>query len=52
MRLEGTIRSNGIHAAAVVIAPAPIVDYTPLQRAQKGGISTQYSMSPWRSLGC
>lgn len=51
MRLEGTIRSNGIHAAGVVIAPEPIVNYTPLQRAQKGGISTQYSMNPVEQLG-
>lgn len=51
MRLEGTIRSNGVHAAGVVIAPEEIVNYTPLQRAQKGGISTQYSMGPIEELG-
>lgn len=51
MRLEGTIRSNGVHAAGVVIAPNEIVNYTPLQRAQKGGISTQYSMGPIEELG-
>lgn len=51
MKLEGTIRSNGVHAAGVVIAPEAIVNYTPLQRAQKGGISTQYSMNPVEELG-
>jgi DNA polymerase-3 subunit alpha len=51
MTLEGTIRSNGVHAAGVVIAPEEIVQYTPLQRAQKGGISTQYSMGPIEELG-
>lgn len=51
VRLEGTIRSNGVHAAGVVIAPEPIVGYTPLQRAQKGGNSTQYSMGPVEELG-
>ncbi len=51
MKLEGTIRSNGIHAAGVVITPEEIVKYTPLQRAQKGGISTQYSMGPIEELG-
>ncbi len=51
MKLEGTIRSNGVHAAGVVIAPEEIVKYTPLQRAQKGGISTQYSMGPIEELG-
>jgi DNA polymerase III subunit alpha len=50
-KLEGTIRSNGVHAAGVVIAPEEIVKYTPLQRAQKGGISTQYSMGPIEELG-
>jgi len=51
MKLEGTIRNNGVHAAGVVIAPEEIVKYTPLQRAQKGGISTQYSMGPVEELG-
>ncbi|MBW3538280.1 DNA polymerase III subunit alpha [Candidatus Parcubacteria bacterium] len=51
IKLEGTIRSNGVHAAGVVIAPDEIVNYTPLQRAQKGGISTQYSMNPIEELG-
>jgi DNA polymerase-3 subunit alpha len=51
MRLEGTIRSNGVHAAGVVIAPEPITGYAPLQRAQKGGIATQYSMGPVEELG-
>jgi DNA polymerase III subunit alpha len=51
IRLEGTIRSNGVHAAGVVIAPEPIVGYTPLQRAQKGGIATQYEMHAVEELG-
>ncbi|HSX41599.1 MAG TPA: DNA polymerase III subunit alpha [Candidatus Saccharimonadales bacterium] len=50
-QLEGTIRSNGVHAAGVVIAPEDIVTFTPLQRAQKGGICTQYSMGPIEQLG-
>jgi DNA polymerase-3 subunit alpha len=51
MELEGTIRSNGVHAAGVVIAPSPIVNYVPLQRAQKGGPCTQYSMGYIEELG-
>ncbi|HEY6736521.1 MAG TPA: DNA polymerase III subunit alpha [Candidatus Saccharimonadia bacterium] len=51
MELEGTIRNNGVHAAGVVIAPAPIVNYVPLQRAQKGGPCTQYSMGYIEELG-
>lgn len=46
MKLEGTIRSHGVHAAGVVIAPDDIVNYSPLEIAQKGAITTQYSMGP------
>ncbi len=51
VRLEGTIRSHGVHAAGVVIAPDEIVNYTPLEMAQKGVIATQYSMNPIEELG-
>ncbi len=51
MKLEGTIRSHGVHAAGVVIAPEEIVAYTPLEMAQKGVVSTQYSMNPIGDLG-
>lgn len=51
VRLEGTIRSHGIHAAGVVIAPDDIVKFVPLEKAQKGVISTQYSMNPVEELG-
>lgn len=50
-RLEGTIRSHGVHAAGVVIAPDDIVNYAPLELAQKGVIATQYSMTPVEELG-
>jgi len=51
IQLEGTIRSHGVHAAGVVIAPEDIVYYTPLEMAQKGVIATQYSMGPIEELG-
>ncbi|HSX46019.1 MAG TPA: DNA polymerase III subunit alpha, partial [Candidatus Saccharimonadia bacterium] len=51
MQLEGTIRSHGVHAAGVVIAPEDIVFYTPLELAQKGVVATQYSMGPIEELG-
>lgn len=50
-QLEGTIRSHGVHAAGVVIAPKDIVLYTPLEMAQKGVVATQYSMGPIEELG-
>jgi len=51
IKLEGTIRSHGVHAAGVVIAPDEIVRFTPLEMAQKGVIATQYSMGPVEDLG-
>ncbi|MDD3035300.1 MAG: DNA polymerase III subunit alpha [Candidatus Saccharimonadaceae bacterium] len=51
IRLEGTIRSHGVHAAGVVIAPDEIMKFIPLEMAQKGVISTQYPMGPVEELG-
>lgn len=51
MKLEGTIRNAGTHAAGVVIAPENLVEYVPLVRASKGGVATQYSMNPIEELG-
>lgn len=51
MQLEGTIRSHGVHAAGVVIAPEDIVNLTPLEINSKGVITTQYSMNPIEKLG-
>ncbi|MCA9327647.1 DNA polymerase III subunit alpha, partial [Candidatus Saccharibacteria bacterium] len=49
--LEGTVRSHGVHAAGVVIAPDDIVKFVPLEMAQKGVIATQYPMGPVDELG-
>lgn len=51
IRLEGTIRSHGVHAAGVVIAPDELVKFAPLEMAQKGVVATQYSMNPIEDLG-
>lgn len=51
VQLEGTIRSHGVHAAGVVIAPDDIVKFVPLEKAQKGVIATQYPMNPIEELG-
>ena len=51
VRMEGTIRSHGVHAAGVVIAPDDIVKFVPLEMAQKGVVSTQYPMGPVEDLG-
>ncbi|HSX33853.1 MAG TPA: DNA polymerase III subunit alpha [Candidatus Saccharimonadales bacterium] len=49
--LEGTVRSHGVHACGVVIAPAELVSYVPLELAQKGVITTQFSMGQIEELG-
>jgi DNA polymerase III subunit alpha len=51
--LEGLRRQVSVHAAGVVIGDAPLVNYTPLQRAQDGagGIVTQYEMHAVENLG-
>ncbi len=51
IRLEGTIRSHGVHAAGVVIAPEELVKYVPLEMAQKGVVATQFPMFPIEELG-
>lgn len=51
VQMEGTIRSHGVHAAGVVIAPDDIVNFAPLEMAQKGVVATQYAMGPVEELG-
>lgn len=51
IRLEGTIRSHGVHAAGVIIAPDDLVRFVPLEMTQKGVVATQYSMGPIEDLG-
>ncbi|PIR99322.1 DNA polymerase III subunit alpha [Candidatus Collierbacteria bacterium CG10_big_fil_rev_8_21_14_0_10_44_9] len=44
-RVEGVARHSSTHAAAVIIADAPLTNYTPIQRDTKvGKITTQYDM--------
>lgn len=51
IRLEGTIRSHGVHACGVVISPDKLVKYLPLEYAQKGVVTTQYPMGQVEELG-
>lgn len=58
MILEGTVRSHGVHACGVVIAPDKLVKYVPLEQAQKktafskeGVIATQFPMNQIEELG-
>lgn len=44
-QVEGVVRHNSVHAAAVVIADKPLYEYTPIQRDSNSGKTvTQYDM--------
>jgi len=49
--LEGTVRSHGVHACGVVIAPDDIVKFMPLEMAQKGVVTVQFPMGQVEELG-
>ncbi|HEY4160694.1 MAG TPA: DNA polymerase III subunit alpha [Candidatus Saccharimonadales bacterium] len=49
--LEGTVRSHGVHACGVVIAPSKLVNYMPLEMAQKGVVTVQFPMGQVEELG-
>lgn len=51
IRIEGTNKSVGIHAAGVVIAAAPLDEIVPLQRNADGAVFTQYYMEDIEALG-
>ena len=51
LRIEGTNKTYGVHAAGVVIASEPLDELVPLQRNNDGQIITQYSMDDIESLG-
>ncbi|HVB54215.1 MAG TPA: DNA polymerase III subunit alpha [Candidatus Acidoferrales bacterium] len=52
-RLEGISRNAGTHAAGVVIAPGPLTDYVPLQRAttNREAVVTQFDMEGVQKIG-
>ncbi len=52
MKIEGLARNVGTHAAAVVIADRPLVEYVPLGRVQgKEEIITQWAMGDVEAAG-
>jgi DNA polymerase-3 subunit alpha len=51
IRIEGTNKSVGIHAAGVVISAQPLDQLVPLQRNDDGVVFTQYFMEDLESLG-
>ena len=51
MSLEGLIRNDSIHAAAVVISDKPLTEYLPLQQKGEAELVTQYDMNDVARLG-
>ncbi len=51
IRIEGTNKTFGVHAAGVVIAADPLDNLVPLQRNNDGQIITQYFMEDVESMG-
>jgi DNA polymerase-3 subunit alpha len=49
--LEGLPRHASTHAAGVVIADRPLVEYLPLARGKKGEVVTQYDMNAVEKVG-
>jgi len=51
-KLEGSIRSKGIHAAGLIICGDPLTDHVPLCLAKGSDMAvTQYAMKPLASVG-
>jgi DNA polymerase-3 subunit alpha len=51
IRIEGTNKTFGVHAAGVVISSQPLDEVVPLQRNNDGAVITQYFMEDLESLG-
>ena len=51
MSLEGLIRNDSIHAAAVVISDKPLTEYLPLQQKGEAELVTQFDMNDVSRLG-
>jgi DNA polymerase-3 subunit alpha len=51
MRIEGTNKTFGVHAAGVVISSEPLDEIVPLQRNNDGSVITQYFMEDLEALG-
>lgn len=51
IRIEGTNKTFGVHAAGVVISSEPLDQIVPLQKNNDGAVITQYFMEDLESLG-
>lgn len=53
LKLEGVVRHASVHACGIVIAPEPLTNFMPLQRAPQGddSIITEFEMHAVEDLG-
>ena len=51
IKLEGTVRSHGVHACGVVIAPDDLVKFLPLEVSAKGPLATQFPSVQVEEIG-
>ena len=51
IRIEGTNKTFGVHAAGVVISAQPLDEIVPLQKNNDGAVITQYFMEDIEALG-
>lgn len=52
MKLEGSVRNTGIHAAGMIISADPIMEHIPICTAKDSEIAvTQFSMKPVEAVG-
>jgi DNA polymerase III subunit alpha len=51
IRIEGTNKTFGVHAAGVVISSQPLDEIVPLQKNNDGSVITQYYMEDLEALG-
>jgi DNA polymerase-3 subunit alpha len=52
LRLEGSVRNTGVHAAGIIISGDPLTDHIPVCTAKDSDILvTQYSMKPVELVG-
>ncbi|MEG4287319.1 DNA polymerase III subunit alpha [Microcoleus sp. C2C3] len=51
IRIEGTNKTYGVHAAGVVISSEPLDELVPLQKNDNGAVITQYFMEDLEFLG-
>ena len=51
-RIEGLARHASVHAAGVLIADRPLIEYIPLYKSSDGEVTSQWDMKWWKRRAC